>query len=413
MGFKLGEIKMNKIKVIKTEQDYKDALELVEKLMSLDPDPESDEGEQLALLATLIEDYEERMFPETFPDPLSAIKFRMEQAGLKQSDLIPYIGSRSRVSEVLSGKRPLTLDMVRRLESGLGIPAKVLIQKPELSDDLQYQYWDTNLVRTMEKRGYFGDMSLAKYSKEDILTRFFSMGKNAQPLALFRKTNYRSSPLTDKNALTAWMMRVVEKSKKTQVPVHYTHGIIDLDFMHVLVQLSAKEKSPLLAQEHLISHGINLVIEPHLPKTYLDGAVILKKNENPIIGLTLRHDRLDSFWFTLMHELAHIALHYDQDIDLFYDEKLQDKDGIKIDTKEVEADKLAEESILPKAKWEISPARLIPSSMAAASLARELGVHIAIIAGQIRYKGGKYMYLNKIVNDAKVRHHFPNERWVE
>jgi len=120
---------MNKIKVIKTEKDYQDALALLETLVALDPDPETEEGEQLNLLAALIEDYEEREFPQTLPDPIEAIKFRMEQSNLKPSDLIPYLGSRSRVSEILSGKRQLTLNMVRALESGLEIPAKVLIQK--------------------------------------------------------------------------------------------------------------------------------------------------------------------------------------------------------------------------------------------------------------------------------------------
>jgi HTH-type transcriptional regulator/antitoxin HigA len=153
-----------------------------------------------------------------------------------------------------------------------------------------------------------------------------------------------------------------------------------------------------------------LIVEPHFPKTYLDGAAILINRDNPVIGLTLRYDRLDNYWFTLMHELAHIALHFNQDICLFYDE-IEGIKAIEIDDKEREADAMAEEALLPKAKWEVSPARLIPSPMAAKSLANELGVNVAIIAGQIRYKGNKYMYLNKIVNEAKVRQYFPKEKW--
>jgi HTH-type transcriptional regulator/antitoxin HigA len=111
-----------------------------------------------------------------------------------------------------------------------------------------------------------------------------------------------------------------------------------------------------------------------------------------------------------MHELAHIAQHYNSNINLFYDE-IEGIKTIDLDEKEREADILAEEALLPKAKWEISPARLVPSSMAANSLAQELGVHVAIIAGQIRHKGSKYIYLNKIVNKAEVRKYFPNEKW--
>jgi len=402
---------MSKIKVIKTEKDYEEALNLVEVLMSHDPDPNSEEGEQLSLLSTLIEDYETKAFPETLPNPIDAIKFRMEQVGLKPADLVPYIGSRSRVSEILSSKRPLTLEMVRALEAGLGIPAKVLIKKPELDENPNYQNWDNRLVADMEARGYFGSDSLKKHGKVELLINFFApIGSPAQVVGMLRKSNYRSSPLTDKRALAAWAACALKKAKKIRMSEKYKHGIVNSNFMQDLAKLSIEENGPVLAQKYLKKRGIILVIEPHFPKTYLDGATILVNRDNPVIGLTLRYDRLDNYWFTMMHELAHIALHYDCGINLFYDE-IEGIKTIDIDEKEREADALAEEILLPKAKWEISPARLIPSSMAANSLANELGVHVAIIAGQIRHKGNKYVYLNKIVSEAKVRNYFPIEKW--
>ena len=401
---------MSKIKFIKTESDYKEALDLIKMLLSRDPDPSSDEGEQLSLLSTLVQDYESRSLPESLPNPIDAIKFRMEQSDLKPVDLIPYIGSRGRVSEILAGKRQLTLDMVRALEVGLGIPAKVLIRKPEIESNSEYQGWDNRLVAEMESRGYFGSRSLKKHSKLELLKDFFSsISAQPQMAMMLRKSNYRSSPLTDKRALIAWSNRVIQKAKKIKVTKKYKDGSIDLNFMQEFVKLSSQENGVILAQKHLKDIGIILVIEPHFSKTYLDGAAILVNKENPVICLTLRHDRLDNFWFTLMHELAHISLHYNQDISLFYDELETASAGL--DEKEQEADKLAEESLLPKAKWEVSPARLIPSSMAANSLAKELGVHVAIIAGQIRHKGNKYIYLNKIISEAKVRSYFADEKW--
>ena len=402
---------MDKIKVIKTEQDYQEALKLVAGLIGRDPDPESAEGEQLSILSTLIQDYEAKAFPAMLPNPIEAIKFRMEQADLKPADLIPYLGSRSRVSEILSGKRQLTLDMVRALSEGLGIPAKVLIKQPDSGTDSEYQNWDNRLVAEMETRGYFGSASLKKFDKVELLKNFFSqIGSPAQIGASLRKSNYRSSPLTDKRALSAWAVRVLKKAGKIKVPTKYKHGTIELAFMQELSKLSTKENGPILAQEYLRKHGIILMIERHFSKTYLDGATILINKDNPIIGLTLRYDRLDNFWFTLMHELAHLARHYNSGITFFYDE-IEEVKTIAVDEKEQEADALAEEALLPKAKWEVSPARLIPSSMAARSLANELGVHVAIIAGQIRHRGGKYFYLNKIVNEAKVEKYFTNEHW--
>lgn len=402
---------MINIKVIKTEEDYQEALKLVGELMSYDPNPDSTEGEQLSLLTALIGDYEAKIIPEKLPDPIEAIKFRMEQAGLKPTDLVPYIGSRSRVSEILSGKRQLTLDMVRALSDGLGIPAKVLIKKPDEKEEAEYQHWDYRLVAEMETRGYFGSASLKKSGKIELLKSFFSLTSSPfQMVGMLRKSSYRLSPLTNKHALSAWANRVVKKAQKIKVTKKYKHGSIDINSLQELVKLSVKENGPILVQEYLKKYGIILVIEPHFSKTYLDGAAILVNKDNPIIGLTLRYDRVDNFWFTLLHELAHIARHYDSGISLFYDE-IEGVKAIELDEKEKEADALAEEVILPKAKWEISPARLIPSSMAANSLANELGVHVALIAGQIRHKGNKYVYLNKIVNEAKVRNYFPNEKW--
>jgi len=405
---------MNKIKVIKTEQGLQEALNLVEELMIRDPNPDSAEGEQLDLLRVLIQDYEASAFPSMIPNPIDAIKFRMEQADLKPADLIPYIGSRSRVSEILSGKRQLTLDMVRALETGLGIPAKVLTKKPEINEGPDYQSWDNRLVLKMESRGYFGGASLKEDSKIELLKDFFKdvfspFDAPAQIVGMLRTSHYRSSPLTDKRALMAWSAWVLKKAKKIKTSKKYQHGIVDLNFMKELAKLSVRDNSPILAQDYLKKHGITLVIEPHFSKTYLDGAAILMNKNNPVIGITIRYDRLDNFWFTLMHELAHIFKHYESGIGLFYDEI--ERVNADIDDKEQEADALAEEALLPKAKWEVSPARLIPSSMAANSLANELGVHAAIIAGQIRHKGNQYGYLSKIVNEARVRQYFPNENW--
>lgn len=407
---------MNRIKTIKTEKDYKEALTLVETLISRAPDSDSDEGEQLNLLSTLIEDYESKVFPKTLPNPLAAIKFRMEQSDLKPADLIPYIGSRSRVSEILSGKRQLTLEMVRALEAGLGIPAKVLIKKPEPEvgiengTESQFQHWKLRLVREMETYGYFGNASLNKQDKISLLKNFFSSISTTQIVGMPRKSHYRSAS-TDKHALYAWSVRVIKKAKEIKLPIKYKHGIIDLDFMQRLAKLSIKDNSPILAQKYLQEHGIILIIEPHLSKTYLDGATILVDKDNPVIGLTVRYDRLDNFWFTLMHELGHIARHYNDDISLFFDEKLDDSKGAELDSKEKEADDLAREALVPNSKWENSPAKLIPSPIAAQSLANELGVHVAIIAGVMRHEHKNHYYLKDIVSNAKVRKCFEKIRW--
>ena len=99
-------------------------------LSVMDPETGSEDSDRLQVLATLVEEYEKRNFPLDRPDPVAAIRFRMEARGLRQADLVQYIGSRSKVSEVLNRKRPLSLPMIRALAKGLGIPAEILIAEP-------------------------------------------------------------------------------------------------------------------------------------------------------------------------------------------------------------------------------------------------------------------------------------------
>lgn len=117
---------------IRSEDDYRAALKRVEQFFDTaqEPDPDSEEGAFFEALMTLVEAYERKHYPISPPDPIEAIKFRMDQNGISVKDLEPIIGKSNRVYEVLNRKRPLTLAMIRRLHSALGIPAEVLIAAP-------------------------------------------------------------------------------------------------------------------------------------------------------------------------------------------------------------------------------------------------------------------------------------------
>ena len=119
------------IKPIRTEQDYLAALREVSALIDLDPSLDTPEGERLDVMGTLVQAYEAKHYPIDPPDPIDAIKFRMEQSNMTVKDLVPYIGPLNRVYEVLNYKRSLSLNMIRRLSDGLHIPAEVLIRETE------------------------------------------------------------------------------------------------------------------------------------------------------------------------------------------------------------------------------------------------------------------------------------------
>ncbi len=118
------------IKPIKTAKDYKQALIRLEEIF--DSNPGTKDGDELEILTLLIEKYEDEQYPIEAPDPIEAIKFRMEQMGYKQKDLENIIGYKGRVSEILNKKRKLTLEMIRKIHDALNIPAEVLVKEYEI-----------------------------------------------------------------------------------------------------------------------------------------------------------------------------------------------------------------------------------------------------------------------------------------
>lgn len=395
------------IRVIKTESQYRTYLEEIEALAASDPSPSSEEGARLELLAVLVEAYELARARTPAPNPIDAILFRMEAQNLQQKDLVPYLGSKSRVSEVLSGKRGLSISMIRALSDGLGIPAKSLISEPKQEEALTDEHdWSQFPLKDMFKRGWFGNAEGSEESLLDSVKQLFAQvgGHGIGPAYCRRTMHLGGDVTTDFYALNAWIARVLVRSRDGRAaaqPFRPTQS--PKDFMRDIAQLSWSDKGPLLAQEFLIRHGIALVIEPHLPRTQLDGAAFLDVDGAPVIGLTLRFDRVDNFWFTLLHEVAHILLHLASKQEAFVDNTQHDPDG---ESKEKEANTSAQEALIPRSIWRRSDAYRAQTLEAVEQLAHELRIHPAIVAGRIRKDTGNYRKFSALVNSAKIRHYF-------
>jgi HTH-type transcriptional regulator/antitoxin HigA len=113
----------------------------------------------------------------------------------------------------------------------------------------------------------------------------------------------------DEYAVKAWTARIVIVAQRMQGLAVYNPGSVDEHFLRELAKLSMFDRGPLLAQEFLAKWGIALVVERHLTHTYIDGAALFGLDGRPVVGITLRHDRIDSFWRCLLHEMSHVALH--------------------------------------------------------------------------------------------------------
>ena len=387
------------VRVIESETDYNAALEQLAELMASEPSAGSDDERLLKTLAVLIRDYESKHYSIAPPDPIEAIKFRMEQQGLAAKDLVPYLGSRSRVSEVLGGKRSLSLAMMRSLHRGLGIPAASLLNEQPVQETPELN-WKRLPFSQMRDRGWIKSMPRTA-SEAGRLFQEWASPVEMRELSPMFKRHVRSVKALSDEALAVWTVQVAKRALQ-QPPSGKFEPTWSPDFFRDLVRLSAFSNGPALAKEFLDQHGIAMIVEEKL-STGLDGAAMMCRGV-PVVALTIRYDRLDNFWFVLMHELVHLFRHLDSTTDSFFDDLDSDDQA---DPREIEADQLAGELLIPNKDWERSPARTVRSTVTASHLAQQLKIHPAIVAGRIRKTYKDYRVLSGLVGQGEVRKHFP------
>ncbi|MBS3780559.1 MAG: ImmA/IrrE family metallo-endopeptidase, partial [Desulfovermiculus sp.] len=209
----------------------------------------------------------------------------------------------------------------------------------------------------------------------------------------------------DPYALQTWLLMIMAKANYfdqycSQPVAVYSPEHITQTMLSGLARLSIYgEKAPLLVRDYLAQWGIKLVFETHLPHTYLDGACLLMEDGTPVIGLTLRYDRIDAFWFTLMHEIAHLKMHISPEQRFIIDEDIQNS----MEDKEKEASAYAAQIFIPDHVWNEHPARETGRKRDVLDLADKLGLHPANIVGRIRHERNNYKILHNLVGHGLVR----------
>ena len=396
------------IRPIKSAEDHEEALERIGVLMAADAG--TDEGDELEVLATLVELYENDVSPIHPPSAIEAIKFRLDQSGMSQRDLIPLIGSRSKVSEVLSGKRSLTLKMIRALHEYLEIPAEILLQEPggTLPENTPAIDWSRFPVNAMAKLGWIEKGADLKSHAEEIMRDLIERAGNGRVMqaTFFRKNDHvRQNAQMDRYALCAWCLQVLATARKTPLPNKYQERTIDLEFLQDLARLSWHEEGPKLAKEYLEKHGIHLVFVHHLPRTHLDGAALELGDGAPVIALTVRYDQVDNFWFCLCHELAHVGRHMQGGSHKIFVDDITLRHAKKTggDSLEYEADEWAEEALIPNREWQKSGLESSYTPQAVFRFAQKLKRHRAIVSGRVRYEKQNYRILSRHVGNGQIR----------
>ena len=395
-------------RMIRTESDHQLALMRLDELMLREPREGTAEADELDILAVLIADYESRAFPIGIPSAVDAIRFRMDQLGVGPSRLAEILGSKSRASEVLSGKRNLSVRMIRALHEEFGIPAAILIGD-NTDDDPNDSWWKSFPYSELVKRGWI--VASKSGERNQLLREFLGpITAGGTPSLAFRRTLLvRGSANVSEAATLAWLAGVRIIANRCEPPIHGTSALSE-DLARKIAKLSAEPDGPRRAIKELHDAGVTVVCVQQLPRTRIDGAAMRLESGRLVIALSLRHDRVDNFWFTLLHEFAHALLHLDDGSTAFVDEVNENSSTTEDSNKlEAEADSFAREVLVPTHEWARSAASRVPSQPAIEYLASQLGVHSAVVAGRARFELGNYRILNDLVGAGRIRSLFSAE----
>ena len=337
--------------------------------------------------------------------------------GLSQPQLADAIGLREQqiqryeAEQYASARLPRLAEVAKALGLNISEIAELTRISPNsLGGAEKHELaWDRFPVKEMYRRNWFegftGSLEDALANAEE-LVRDFVRGSLDKPVQAVARQRVRSGGIVDWYALVAWQCRIIVLARKreNEVAGKYRQEAISNEWLNELAHISIEKEGPKKVVDYLQSFGIRLVIEPHLPQTHLDGAAFLLPDDSAIIGMTLRYDRLDNFWFVLLHELIHVMKHlHEGKIESIFDDLDVEADDI-----EQEADKQAGEVLVPEEKWNTALARYLRSEYSIKALAEELRIHPAIVAGKIRREAKNYIILTNMVGQGQVRKLFPD-----
>jgi HTH-type transcriptional regulator/antitoxin HigA len=226
------------------------------------------------------------------------------------------------------------------------------------------------------------------------VTPSYAMFKGRRPSA--------KQALLDDFATRVWVGHLTQRAHGCPMATTFRAPSIDHHFLTSLAQLSTRADGPTLALDAVRELGICVILESGLPGMSVDGASFHVAGAPPVVALTARHDRLDNFWFTLFHEIGHIALHLgDPGTAIFVDAE-EDNGSDEVEA-EAEANAFAKDSLIPRDIWLRSDAYRSGSEASVVALAKQLGIHPAIVAGRIRYERRDFRIFNDLIGRGQVR----------
>jgi HTH-type transcriptional regulator/antitoxin HigA len=331
--------------------------------------------------------------------------------GMSQKDLGEFLGvAEQQIQRYEADRyRMASLDRLTEVADALNVrivERAQLLGSPKL-DSVDPSAWQAFPLAEMYKRGWFedfpGTLAQARKAAGDLIPTFLQ-GAHSQfvPMGLHRKS-VRSSGQVHEAAIAAWEARVRTLADRNPPERAFDRDRLTADWVRGLVALSLDDNGPRNAVDYLRDAGISLVIERHLPGTLLDGAALASADHYAIVAMTLRHDRLDNFWFTLLHEIGHLKLHIRLGE---YAAIFDDNDSPAADKVEQDADYFAQEALIPEANWNLAVSRFTRNEKSVLADAKRFEVAPAVIAGRIRRDANNYTLFRTLVGNGEVRRQF-------
>lgn len=328
-------------------------------------------------------------------------------SGMSQTDLAEKLGMKPQQVQRYEATDYMGASLGRLIEisKALGVKTSGSFEGPIQAGGSVFAWGDADDIvwgqlpyKEMIKRKWF-DLPRGANPIERV-KEYFLHAAGPQFATAFHRKKMRSGNVPNEYALIAWQARILERARSKIEAKEISTFQLDDRWLPDLVRLTKFKDGPKRARDLLAEKGIVLIIERHLPGSYLDGAAMLVDGERPVLGLTLRYDRLDNFWFVLMHELGHVFLHLFDGLrfDFFDEEGGNDGDAI-----EAEADKFALNTLVPEELWDQCLSRFALSEEAVKIDADTIGIDPSIIAGRIRKERGNYTILDDLVGRDQVR----------
>nr|WP_306264728.1 XRE family transcriptional regulator [Pararhizobium sp. IMCC3301] len=326
--------------------------------------------------------------------------------GWSQADLAEKLGMREQQVQRYEAERYRSINLQRFREI-----ASTLQMKLEVLPDGRAQFLGQAHSPTMSnaelakitshgnRAGWF-DVDDQSSNQAEIVENFIRSNEKSDSNSSLLRTGLSTLDLSCDAYLAVWRARIVQVASgflKAKAP-NFEQS--DLTWLPDLVRLSRRNDGPAMALQFLRQKGIIVVVEPQIPGLSLDGAAFTVRGR-PVIGITVRHDRIDNFWYTLLHELGHVFLHYQIGLAAgFFDEELETE---QVDELESQANEFASELLIPTHRWKLSNARISKSADVIESFAENIGIHSAIVFGRIRKERNDYKLFANRVGSGRVR----------